>query len=348
MSQFKAFKKIPQFKDAIKTIRLQSQFTGLDDEGRPIYNAEAPLPVVKFTGTVKLHGSNASIRLDRNTGIVTPQKRTSDLGGIAGHFGFVEHVKAHEDFYREKLTEICDRYDISSVNVFGERVGEGVQKKVAISELPKRFVAFEVWDGDNECYLDAKEALRDFRDHSKRCYNIWDYETFEIEVDTRYPELSVEVINKLVEQVEKVCPVSKAMLLIEKPDRYEDREEFLGEGIVFRSEDYSIFFKSKGDKHATGGGKRATVNPIKAGNVKEFIDKTVTVDRLQQCWDEVASTSGGEVQMKQMPDLMRWIFNDIMTEEGDALEYNDLSKKDVSGAIANTARPWFIAKINSF
>lgn len=297
---------------------------------------------------IVVHNSNAGVRYNVLDDSVTPQKRTSDLGGNAGHFGFVEHVKAYEDFYRERLGDICKKYGTDSVVVFGEWCGEGVQKSVAVSELSKRFVVFEVLDAKMEKYLDAEVALQSFRDKDKNIFNIRDYPTFIITVDTRWPEIVVEKINKLVDEVEKCCPVSKAMLLEEKPEKCEEREGYLGEGIVFTSEDGLVCWKAKGEKHSKGGGKRATVDPIKAQNVKEFVDKVVTEDRLQQCYDTIASDHGGVCTMKQIGDLMRWIFNDIMDEEGDALAHNNLSKKDVSGAIANTARPWFINKINSF
>lgn len=347
MSKFKAFKKIPQFKDAIKSLKLKTQFVGLDEDGQPIYDKDAPLPKLKFIGTTKLHGSNSGVRLNSD-GSITPQKRSSDLGGNSGHFGFVEHVKAYEDFYKEQLSNVAKEVGSESVIVFGEWCGSGVQKKVAISELTKRFVAFEVWDATNEKYLDSKEALKNFRDHSKNIFNIWDYKIFEIEVDVKNPQLAVDQINKLVDEVEQICPVAKDMLLKEKPGRYEDRGEFLGEGIVFRSEDNEIWFKSKGERHSKGGGgKKASVDPIKAKTVKEFVEKVVSEDRLDQCWNEIKSNVV-EVEKKHLGLLMKWIFNDIMEEEGDALVFNNLTKKDVSGAIANEVRPWFIKKIESF
>lgn len=349
-SQFKAFRKIRQFKDAIKSIRLHAQYVGKDPEGRPIYDESVELPTLKFKGTVKLHGTNAGVRYDAVTDTLTPQKRTSDLGGNSGHFGFVEHVLAYAEFYKDKLSKICVESKTDSVIVFGEWVGEGVQRKVAISEVPKRFVVFEVYDNTNEEYLDSEQLLKDFADHSKSIYNIHDYKTFEVEVDTQYPEIAVRAINKLVEEVEACCPVARDMIMHEYSEGNSDRTEFLGEGIVWTSRDLdeTICFKTKGEKHSKGGGKMATVCPIKAENVKQFIEQTVTEDRLRQCIDTIAGNYGGELQTKHIGELMKWLFNDILEEEGDALVANNLSKKDIGAAVANVARPYFMKEINTF
>lgn len=346
MNEFKKFRKIRQFKDVIQSIKMRAFYAGDDEDGRPIYDSSRPLPKLTFRGTVKLHGTNAGISYCKSTDELTPQKRTSNCGGTSGHFGFVEYIKCYEEFFKTQMRYLCDDLNTDTVYVFGEWCGAGIQKKVAISELTKRFVVFSAYDPDADRYFDEGYVLQRFVDKSKNCFSVCDYETFEMEIDVQYPELAVNKINSLVEEVEKVCPVSKAMLLEEKPGRYEDREEFLGEGIVWTCGDYC--FKTKGYKHAKGGGKMATVDPIKAQSVKEFIDKVVTEDRLQQCWDIVSSNVGDILQMKHIGELMKWIFNDIMDEEGDALVHNNLCKKDVSGAIANAARPWFIKQINSF
>ena len=89
------------------------------------------------------------------------------------------------------------------------------------------------------------------------------------------------------------------------------------------------------------------LDPIKAASIESFIKQVVTEDRLQRCWQAIA----GKVsvpRMEHLGDMMKWIFKDIMDEEGYALVFNDLCAKDVSSAISNSARPLFMNKINEF
>jgi len=68
-----------QFRNAVKNIKHQASFDGMDGDGNPIYNPLAEMPVITFTGTVKLNGTNASIVLDEN-GIVSFHSKTIFLG----------------------------------------------------------------------------------------------------------------------------------------------------------------------------------------------------------------------------------------------------------------------------
>lgn len=348
--KFKKFKKIGQFKDSIVSIKSQSQYVGKDENGESIYDETRCLPTVVFKGTVKLHGTNAGIHYDFVTNEITPQKRTSYLTEDFGHFGFTEYIRAFQDFYKYSCRKVCEKAGITEVVVFGEWVGEGIQKNVAISELSKRFVVFEAFSPEKGCYLDPCD-LDEFRDHSNKCYNIRDYKQYEVTVDLNHPELAIKEINNIIDEVEKCCPVAKAMLEAECPEKCVDRDVFLGEGVVFSNRHpFNSSFKSKGEKHsAHGGSKRPSVDPIKAANIKDFVKQVVTEDRLEQCWGVIEQEYGeGNMTTKQIGELMGWIFKDIISEEGDALAHNNLCKKDIGSEVANTARPWFINKINSF
>ena len=55
--------KIGQFRNVVKPIIDATRFVGVDDAGEPIFNETKP-PVLKFTGTVKLHGTCSSVCYD--------------------------------------------------------------------------------------------------------------------------------------------------------------------------------------------------------------------------------------------------------------------------------------------
>lgn len=334
-NKMKKFKKIRQFKDCIQGAKLRAQYRGQDENDRPIYDKGAELPSLTFKGTVKVHGTNAGIAFDNTTKELTPQKRTASMDLIqGGHFGFVEFVRRNEEKFKEMFSLFCMENKTDNITVYGEWAGQGIQKGVGVSLLEKFFIIFNVYDHDNETYVDSNKM--DWMQYPAiRCFNIYDFPTYEVCVDLRFPKLAFPLIEKLTYDVEAECPVAKILGA--------EGDKLVGEGIVWTCGD--ITFKTKGDKHAKGAKKMPTVDPIRAQHVKDFIDQTVTEARLEQCFAAIKEEHV-EVTTKQIGDLMRWIFNDIMTEEGDALAHNNLERKEVSGAIANTARPWFMKKIN--
>ena len=343
MKDYKKFSKIGQFKDIIRSIRLRQQFTGLDENGVAVYDETIiPKGEITFKGTVKLHGTNASVSYTRENDELKAGKRTGWVGLNGGHFGFADWVYyRREEILKKLLGDICESKGLSTVVIHGEWAGTGIQKKVGISEREKSFYAFSVWgikEGEEEGdYLEnVEELLKPFNLPDQQIFNVYLFETFEVKVDIQYPELAVQELDKLTLQVEEKCPACDFFSLTNT----------LGEGIVWRSGD--IKFKTKGEKHSKGGGskKMATIDPIKAANIKEFVEKTVTEDRLIQGY-ELLKEEVGAVTRQHTGDLIRWMNNDIIAEEGDALEYNNLERKDVGSAIANATKEWLFRKIRT-
>ena len=56
---------IELFKSLIRKVKDRANYRGKDENGNPIY-VDSVLPVITFTGTVKIHGTNAGIRFDGN------------------------------------------------------------------------------------------------------------------------------------------------------------------------------------------------------------------------------------------------------------------------------------------
>ena len=61
MSILIKYPSIGQFRNAIRTISDKIAFQGLDEDDSPIMDYNIPKPTLKFHGTVKLHGTNASV-----------------------------------------------------------------------------------------------------------------------------------------------------------------------------------------------------------------------------------------------------------------------------------------------
>lgn len=83
----KKFPSIEQFRNTVKSVQLTHDYVGRDTNEDPIYEHISDYPVVQFTGTVKLHGTNAAIRIcngeityQSRENVITPQK---DNAGFA-------------------------------------------------------------------------------------------------------------------------------------------------------------------------------------------------------------------------------------------------------------------------
>ena len=350
MSDYKKFKKIGQFKDVIHSLRSSQQYTGKDENGIPQYDKSIiPTGKITFTGTVKLHGSNGNLVYDVDTEELTAGKRTSEVGVNGGHMGFADWVyHRNQDRLKRLLRILCGANGFKKVSVFGEWAGQGIQKTVAISELPKAFYAVAIWVHDNSedgGFYAGNEVLKGFAtDESIGFFNIMSFPTYEVEVDVEFPALAVDKLNELTEAVDKECPVAKQRAEKEGLKLYSK----IGEGIVFSDEGKSLHFKCKGPNHSKGVGssKMATLDPIKAKGIQDFVAQTVTEDRLEQCW-QTLEQEVGEITRKHTGDFIRWMVSDVVAEEGDGMHASGLERSDIGKYISTTSRAWMFKKIDS-
>lgn len=331
--KFKAYHKIKQFKDIVRDIRYSANFVGLDDSDQPVYEDKTK-PIVTFKGTVKLHGTNAGICYTPKKGIVA-QKRSSllDPTHLAGtHFGFNQFVQiTRKDDLLELMEDLWQREcnEDEQVTLYGEWAGEGVQKGVGISQGKKGFFIFDCQiynlKTEEEKWVDISQDNIEVED----VYNIHDFITFSIDIDFNNPGLSQNDLVSYTNDVEELCPVAGALERVG-----------IGEGIVWTAfyKGNKHIFKVKGEKHSTSKVKKlASVDPEKLKSIQEFIDYACTVNRIEQGIQEINAT-----EKKHTPDLLRWIANDIITEESDTLEANSLDWKDVAKDISHKARIHFL------
>lgn len=61
MKKHISYPKIQQFRNIVANINREISFTGLDEEGNAVYDPSIKKPTLTFKGTVKLHGTNASV-----------------------------------------------------------------------------------------------------------------------------------------------------------------------------------------------------------------------------------------------------------------------------------------------
>lgn len=326
----KKFTDIGQFREVIRAIKSHSDYKGEDENGSPIYRHEAPYPILKFRGTVKLHGTSSAI-IKYKDGHLEYQSRERVLEIGADNCCFMLTMSGLKDEV-EKLFEGIEFNE--SCDIYGEWAGKGVQGKVAISELPKIWVIFAVKiDG---VYQDMTN-YRHLKNEEKRIFNSLQFENYELDIDFNQPEIAQ---NKLVEytlKVEEECPVGKHFGVTG-----------VGEGIVWEhlngTERY--IFKVKGVKHQNSKVKKlASVDVEAVNDLKDFVEYAVTENRMQQGIDKMKEL-GKPMEMSTTGDYLRWVYNDVIKEEEDTIIKNGIDVKKVGSFISNKARIFWLAYLD--
>jgi hypothetical protein len=344
MKKHISYPKIAQFRNIVSTINREIEFTGLDEEGNAMYDKSIKKPTLTFKGTVKLHGTNASVCFNSIDGfwiqsrqnIITPEKDNA---------GFAFFAESHKVELCSLIDKIVNEHQIDTnihtVSIYGEWAGKGVQKSVGISELDKAFYVFGVKiskpqdEEFNAYWLDSSNI----KNTDCRIFNVEDYETYSIDVDFNMPQLAQNKFAEITEQVEKECPISKAFGV----------DNGLGEGVVWSVEHKGNThrFKVKGDKHSvTKVKKLASVDVEKLKNIQEFVEYSVTENRFNQAIENVFGKD--DLDVKRMGDFLRWIIKDITLEEMDTMVANSLEPKDVNKYISNKAREMFFKAQNEY
>ena len=340
------FPSIEQFRTVIRHVKTHAQYAGKDANGDVIIDQSRPIPTLKFRGTVKLHGTNAGIVYDIATDSFTYQSRERELSLTSDNAGFMLAQMKHENVWRDVVhqatREIAPYGKPAKVAIFGEWCGQGIQRGVALTELPKMFVMFAVkvvfedetteWLPIGEFYLHLPED---------KLFNIDTFPTYEIEVDFNHPELAQNKMIEITEEVEKECPVGKYFGV-----------SGIGEGVVWTCvsdgwADSGTWFKVKGEKHSVSKVRTLAAVDVEAvASLKAFVDATVTEARLEQGLDNLVREQLKPFEMKSMGDFLRWVYNDVIKEEQDTIVANGIDPKKLGGAIANVARPWYVKKLN--
>ena len=332
---------IEQFRHVMKDVRERAE-----------YHQLCTLPVIEFNGTVKLHGTNAAIGYKYNAhgpdlfwcqsrrNIITPSK---DNVGFAAYF---EANRTNITRYIRSLARELALDEDEHVLFFGEWCGAGIQHGVGISELPKRFIVFEIQKiksdmMDNEKYRYPIDIVKTFQLPESQIWNIYQFKQWNIKIDFNDPTDALTQMQELVDEVEKECPVAKHFGV-----------SGTGEGIVWRSilNHHRYTFKVKGDKHKMTkpkNCKKIASNPEMVKSVNEFVSYAVAEGRLEQGWNEVVGDDKDKQSMKSMGRFIGWIHRDVAKEEMDTLLENGLTMKDVSKAINVISRDWFKTKLNS-
>lgn len=290
---------------------------------------------VTLGSKVKLHGSNAGVRLTDN-GLV-PQKRSGDAGD--GHFGFKAWV--------ESIPYKVPSVNWSGVIFYGEWAGKGIQKSDAVSSCEKAFYIFSVYDPVEDVTIVEPAAI-------KLLWNNLVVYTDDVHIIPWFEEdiklnfldevQSTEVISKIVDQVDEIgkCdPYIKSLHGVEGE----------GEGLVVYMTDgcpeehrTDYMFKVKTESHSVNSSKnRKTSIPIKPEGMEDFIATFVTDARMEQMvFDNVI-----EYSMKNTGAFIKAVMTDIYKESVHEVEAADFEWKDAPKYLTPVVKKWWFDKCNS-
>lgn len=344
MKKHISFPSIEQFRVIVSKIQRQYNFVGLDENGEAIYDETRTKPTLIFKGTVKLHGTNLGVCFNDISGIWV-QSRENIITTQNDNAGSAFFVLVNNDAFLDLFNEIKNKYNIDTANntisIYGEWVGKGIQKNIAISKIEKSMFIFGIkinpHDENKVAYWVDSSS---FKKPENRIYNIEDYETYTISIDFNNPALSQDEIIELTSKVENECPVGKAF-------GFSD----IGEGIVFShlmDDGTCLKFKSKGEKHVITKVKK--LNPVddeKLNNIIEVVNKVTPNWRLEQMLDKTFDLMNeGELDIKKMGEFIKNVINDVIKEESDVIAEANLIPKDINSKISEVCRNYFFDMLN--
>ena len=333
---------IDQFRGVVANVNRTHTFVGLDDQGEAIYDHSIPKPTLKFTGTIKLHGTCASACFNETDGIwaqskdniITPQKDNA---------GFAFFVESKKEAFKGIFEKIKEKYGIdtkeNTISIFGEWCGPSIQKGVSISQMPeKTMFIFGIKISNN---FDAEVAsywanCNEFNDNDNRIFNIHDFKTYEIDIDFNTPQLSQNKIIEYTIEVENQCPVGMHFGI-----------DGIGEGIVFSAMNPDgrsrLIFKSKGEKHSNS--KVRTLKHVDNEKINKIIDvaeKVTPAWRLEQMMTETFDlNNGGVIERNKLGEYIKRVIADVIKEDMDILVENGLEIKDLGKYISDISRTYF-------
>lgn len=324
--------------------------------------------VVTYRAKVKLHGTNAAVQILPD-GSVAAQSRTGIVTPENDNAGFARWVKSNEEAWRNtaKLETLSGEVRYVGFIFYGEWIGPGIQKGVAVSEIPKKSFAIFAMRvlgqngmGDDTLIVEPRHLemyVNGLRGENKipDTYILpWYTKTLHHGSDTRVANLlDVDWRHTDEQLTQTIAPINDWVAAIEANDPWVEDTfgvKGTGEGLVFypvsdaHKGSFEMFqnlcFKAKGEKHKNiATAKPAQVNPETAASVDAFVELVLTPARLEQ-----GATAVGGFDLKFTGKFVQWITGDIQKECGDEMAASNLDWKQVQKPLADKARAWYIAE----
>lgn len=318
----KKFRSIEGLSKIFKTLRANADYNGVP---------YTELPTLNFTGTVKVHGTNAGIRIENaEATTVQAQGRDREVTFEHDNAGFATYCLSLPPSIIQSIYQAYNPNGKGVLTVFGEWAGEGVQNGVGVSSLPKHFIIFAAHLDDR--YI---EVNREFSLPEYRIYNIYEVPTYSVDINFAVPGDIEDQLTALTLAVEAECPWAKKFGV-----------SGIGEGIVWHlttnPTDSGFVFKTKGPKHSVrknSNNKVATVDTEKVNSIKDCVDIILTENRMKQMLND----HNIEIIPQNFGEFLKKVSLDCIKEESDVLVDNGLIWKDVASTVSYRCREWYFS-----
>lgn len=341
MNKFKKYPSTVQFSGVVRQVRDHCKYNNV------------PVPILNFTGSTKIHGSNAGIGCN-SSGDIWFQSRERVLDTIQDNAGFCLWGEHNKDKWKLVFERMCFNYGLNFDNIYiwGEWFGSSIQKGVAVSQLKEKkfgifrmvFVKQDETDSEKfeEYDVDPKEWHTAFTELFDNVFVIDSIvPPIELSIDFNEPHLVQNKLLELTLAVEEECPVGKYFGV-----------SGTGEGLVWSTTDVEWLprWKTKGEKHSVS--KVTTLRELTEAEISsknsaaEFVEFACTQNRLEQGIDKLKEM-GLPIEIRSMGAFLKWVGSDILKEYHDVLVVSYIDKKDVMGPINMKAKTWFMNYLNS-
>ena len=356
MTQHYSFPSIEQYRTVIKYVNDRAE------------RRQVSRPTLTFHGTVKLHGTNASVIVNSNgaywaqsrSQVITPEADNAGFAAFA-HRSDVKRLltafalNAENAYFAVSREDYVERYPVD-VAVYGEWCGGNIQGSVALNKLGKMFVIFavrlvskeddeqkSVWlmPWDIEAAYDAVVSDGTVQDGTP-VYCIEKFPTYKINIDFKDPAATQNELVRITTEVEAKCPVGAAFGV-----------EGVGEGVVWTCvggdpieiQVSDLVFKVKGEKHSDTKVKTiGAVDIERLGSIKELAESFVTDHRLEKGVAFLQESIEDVYDVKNIGPFLKWVGTDIIKEETDTIVGNGFEVKELTKTVNHLAKEWFLQR----
>ena len=361
MKRMIKYPSISQYRQIVKEITEGACFIGLDELGKPEFDYCIPKPVVDFSITTKIHGTNAGVCYSESDNLWC-QSRENIISTEKDNMGFAWFCEQNKEIVISIIKELAKENNIDLnthiISVFGEWCGSSIQKGVAVAELDKRFVIFEHFkvspiepqeDSDTAekaiwyktiSYSDFGVTQPDVEwveSPENKIFNIMNFPTKTISINFNNPERAQNELLEIMQEVENECPVGKAFGV-----------SGTGEGVVIShlTEDGSLIqAKVKGEKHSNS--KVKTLKPVdteKLDKIDKCVEEICHDWRFAQGLREVFGVDYEKtIDRNKIGQYLKWCGQDCLKEESDIIQSYGFEPKDVMGKVQQKAKDYFFA-----
>ena len=295
-----------------------------------------------YVGTVKLHGTNISIVYTLSNR-ATPQfqSRNRIITPTEDNMGAAEFLsKAPLRPLIDEIMRIDEQEDFTEVLIAGEWAGEGIQKGIALSSLPRFYAIFNIRiDGH---WVDLRKYTT-VHSPEHRIYNIINFTTYSMDIDFQTDTSAIIAqMEKLTHAVATKCPVGvelkddlsslMAALDVSGSKKKEPASVSTGEGIVWTLVpeppfDTTLYnFKMKSEQFLTSAKAPNVGRSRELAKARDFADFNVKKKSGQSLTSAKTPNVGRSGQLAKARDFADFALAERRYEQG--VEYLQEVGKD--------------------